>query len=92
MGFRVASLDLGLYRLIKGGDTGLNLSLSDLMDKRIELPNLWDIVKTLFTKKKIEITVKAYPSKIIDRLIAVQKGVDREIEKEISKAKSGGAM
>jgi len=90
MGFRVANLDLGLYRLVKGGDSGLNLSLSDLMDKRIELPNLWDIVKTLFTKKKIEVTVRAYPGKLINRLIAIQRGVDREIEREISKAKSGG--
>lgn len=89
MGFRVASLDLGLYRLIKGGDSGLNLNLSDLMDKRIELPNLLDILKTLFTKKKIEVTVKAYPSKVIDKLIAIQKGVDSEIEKKIREAKSG---
>lgn len=81
---------LAVYRLTKGSDSGLNLRLSDLIDREIKLPSLWEIVKTFFTKKSISIKIKAYPVQLIRRLMIIQKKVDSKVEKEINKAKRGG--
>lgn len=89
MGSGLGHPDLALYRSIKAGETGLNLSLSDLIDRRIELPSLYDIIKSFFTKEKIIIIMKAYPNRIIERIHAIQRGVDKKIEWEIEKAKRG---
>jgi len=80
---------LAVYRLIKGGDSGLNLRLSDLIDREIKLPSLWEVVKTFFTKRSISITIKAYPSRLITKLMTVQKKVDDKVEREIEKSKRG---
>jgi len=92
MGFGLGSPDLALYRLLKGGESGLNLSLNDLYDRIIIIPNLYEIVKSFFTRKKIIVTIKAYPNKIINRLQTIQRGVDKEIERKIQEAKSKGAV
>lgn len=89
MGSGVGHPDLALYRLIKSGEAGLNLGLSDLFDKRIELPSFASVIRALLLGKKISVTVKAYPASLIERLLAIQRAIDKEIEKEITKAKSG---
>lgn len=83
----VSHSGLAVYRLIKGGDSGLNLRLSDLIDKEVKLPSLWEIVKTFFTRKPIPIIVKAYPLRLITKLMTIQKKVDSKIEREIEKSK-----
>jgi hypothetical protein len=81
--------DLAVYRLIKGGDSGLNLSLTDLFGREIEFPNLKEIIKSFFTKRPIRAKIRGFPVDLIERLGEIQKAVDGEIEKAISKAKSG---
>lgn len=78
--------DLALYRLVKAGESGLNLKLTDLFDRRIEIPNLFDILKTLVTKEKIPITIKGFSAVLIRRLISVQEYVDREVESKVREA------
>jgi len=81
--------DLAVYRLVKGGDSGLNLSLTDLFGRTIEFPNLREIIRSFFTKRPIEAKIRGFPADLINRLEEIQKVVDGEIEKAISKAKSG---
>jgi len=88
----LAHSGLAVYRLTKGGDSGLNLKLSDLIDREIKLPSLWEIVKTFFTKRSISITIKAYPLRLITKLMTIQKKVDSKIEREIKKSKSRSRM
>lgn len=83
---------LAVYRLIKGGDSGLNLRLSDLIDREIRLPSLWEVVKTFFTKKPMYIRIKAYPVHLIRKLMTIQKKVDNKVEKEIEKSKRGARI
>ena len=89
MGIEVSDSGVSLYRLIKGGDTGLNLRLSDLYGQVIEAPNLLDIIKSVFTRKPIRLLLKPYPVTLIRKLEQVQLKVDRKIEQEIEKAKRG---
>ena len=83
---------LAVYRLIKGGDSGLNLRLSDLIDREIKLPSLWEVVKTFFTKKPIYIRIKAYPLRLITKLMTIQKKVDDKVKREIEKSKRRSRM
>jgi len=83
---------LAVYRLIKGGDSGLNLKLSDLIDREIKLPSLWEIVRTFFTRKPISIRIKAYPLRLITKLMTIQKRVDSKVKKEIEKSKRRSRM
>ena len=87
MGFGVGHPDLVLYRMVKAGESGLNLSLNDLIDREVIIPSLFDIVKSFFTRKQILIKIKAYPNKLIKKLQVVQRGVDKEIEKKLKNAK-----
>lgn len=80
---------LAVYRLTKGGDSGLNLRLSDLIDKEIILPSLWEVAKTFITKKPICIKIKAYPIQLIRKLMIIQKKVDDKVKREIEKGKRG---
>jgi len=61
--------------------------LEDLFDKEIEVPSLYDIVKSFFTRKKLKVKLKAYPGNIIRKLEIVQNEVDKEIKGELEKAK-----
>ena len=89
MGFSgIDNVDLSLYRLVKAGEHGLNLSLTDLYGSEIELPNLYEIIKSLFTRRPITVKIKERSEQLINRLIKVQSYVDREIEKEIKKGQS----
>ena len=88
MGSGVGHPDLALYRSIKAGETGLNLRLSDLLDREVELPSLFTIIRSFFTKERLIIKFKAYPIKVIERLHAIQRGVDKEVKRIIDKAKS----
>lgn len=90
MGSGVGHPDLALYRSVKAGEAGLNLRLSDLIDREIELPSMYEIIKSIFTKQKIRIILKAFPNRVIERLHAIQRGVDKEVKKELDKAKSSG--
>ena len=80
--------DLSLYRLVKAGEHGLNLSLSDLYGSEIEVPSLYEIVRSLFNRKPIIIRVKERSEQLINRLIKVQSHVDKEIERQIKDAKN----
>jgi len=80
--------NLSLYRLVKGGEHGLNLSLIDLYGSEIEVPNLYEIIKSLFTRKPLMIKVKERSEQLINRLIKVQSHVDKLIEKKIKDAES----
>lgn len=82
----LSNTDLSLYRLVKAGKHGLNLSLTDLYGSEIELPNLYEIIKSLFTRRPITIKIKERSEQLINRLIRVQSHVDKEVEKEIKKA------
>lgn len=92
MEFGVGHPDLALYRAIKAGESGLNLQLSDLLDREIELPSLFTVIKSLFTKERLKIRIRAYPKRLIDRLFTIQTEVDREVEKKIRQAESKGRM
>ena len=78
---------MALFRLIKSGESGLNLNLMDLYGRDIEVPDLLTILKTVFSRKPIIIKIKGYSARLINRIIRVQQYVDREVEKEIKKAK-----
>jgi len=69
---------LALYRLVKGGDGGLGLSLGDLHDRRIELS---------FLGLKVTGVIKALPKRLIDKLLVIQKHIDDKIKEEMEKAK-----
>jgi len=84
----VGHLSLAVYRAIKGGDSGLNLRLSDLMDKEVKLPNLYEIIKSFFTRRPLYIIIKGYPVQLIRKLLTIQKKVDSKVEREIKKAKT----
>lgn len=92
MGFGLGHPSLALYRSIKGGESGLNLRLSDLLDREVIVPNLYEIVKSFFTRKTLSIKIKAYPNKIIEQLYIIQRGVDKQIEKEIEKGKRSSGL
>ena len=77
---------MALFRLIKSGESGLNLNLMDLYGRDIEVPDLLTILKTVFNRKPIVIRIKGYSARLINRIIKVQQYVDREVEKEIKKA------
>jgi len=79
--------DLAVYRLVKAGDTGLNLSLTDLFGRTLEIPNLREIIKSFFTRRPIKITVKGFPINQIRALEMIQKTIDDKVEDEIEKAK-----
>jgi len=70
--------DLALYRLVKGGEGGLGLKIEDLYDRKIELKFLGITIKGI---------LKAYPKRLIDKLITIQKVVDDKIMEEMEKAK-----
>ena len=80
---------LAVYRLIKGGDSGLNLKLSDLIDREIKLPSLWEVVRTFFTRKPIYIKIKAYPLRLITKLMTIQKRVDSKVKRKLKRVKEG---
>lgn len=82
------SNDLSLYRLIKAGEHGLNLSLNDLYGSEIEVPNLYKIIKSLFNRKPITIKIRGRSEHLIRRLIKVQGHVDKEIEKQVKNEKN----
>jgi len=84
--------DIALYRLVKGGDSGLNLNLEDIFDKHIEIPSLFDIVKSFFTRQPIMITLRAFPRDIIEKLMHMQSGVDELVKREVDKAKYKGGI
>jgi len=84
----VGHSSLAVYRAIKGGDSGLNLKLSDLMDKEVQLPNLYEVIMSLFTRKPLFMIIKGYPIQLIRKLLTVQKKVDSKMEREIRKARS----
>jgi len=73
-----ANPDVATFRLIKGGESGVGLRLSDLFDREIEL-NLLGL--------KIRGMVKAYPVKLINKLVVIQKVVDEKVQDQIDKAK-----
>jgi len=87
MGSGLGHPDLALYRSIRAGEAGLNLRLSDLIDREVELPNLFTIIRSFFTRERLIIKFKAYPVKLIERLHAIQRGVDAQVKREIDKAK-----
>jgi hypothetical protein len=76
-----------VYRLVTAGDAGLNLSLTDLFGREVELPSLRSIVKTLITGKPIRIRIRESPAPIIRRLEVIQGRIDKRIEEEVDKAK-----
>jgi len=88
MGFGIGHPDVALYRMVKSGEAGLNLRLSDMFDKHIEVPDLLTIIKSLFTREKLRVKIKAYPNRLIERLLTIQRATDREIQRELNKAKS----
>ena len=77
---------MALFRLVKSGESGLNLGLMDLFGRDIEVPNLLSILKTFFTREPIIIRIKGYPAKLINRVIKVQQYVDKKVEEEMRKA------
>ena len=92
MGSGIGHPDLALYRLVKGGDTGLNLRLSDIFDREIEIPNLFTLLMSFIKRKNITIKVKALPASLIESLLTVQSGVDEQMKREIDKAKSRSGL
>ena len=72
--------DLALYRLVKGGEGGLGLRIEDLYDRRVEFKFLGLTIKGV---------LKAYPKRLIDKLIMIQRAVDDKILEEVEKAKHG---
>lgn len=70
--------DVATFRLIKGGESGVGLQLSDLFDREIELSILG---------LKIRGVIRAYPAKLINKLVVIQRVVDEKIQDEIDKAK-----
>jgi len=87
MGFGVGTPDLAVYRMVKAGESGLNLQLSDLYDRRIEVPDLLTILKTLFTRRKWEIKVKGFPVAQIFKLQEIQRIMDKKVKEAVDKAK-----
>lgn len=83
----IGTPSLSLYRAIKGGDSGLNLSLNDLIDREIKFPSMYELIKSFFTKKHLTLIIKGYPLRLINRLMTIQRKVDEETEKEIDNAK-----
>jgi len=79
--------DLAVYRLTKGGESGLNLGLGDLFDREIEIPSFRELISFLLGKQKLRIKIKAFPRVMIERLENIQMGVDEQIQREIIKAK-----
>lgn len=79
--------DLAVYRLVKSGDTGLNLSLTDLFGRTLELPNLRQILRSIFTREPILVRVKGFPSDLIKRLELIQRKVDEQVQRTIEEAK-----
>lgn len=84
----IDSTDSSLFRLVKAGEHGLNLSLLDIYGTEIEAPNLFEIIKSLFTRKKLKFRIRGREEKLINRLVKVQRLMDEEVEKEIRKAKN----
>ncbi len=84
---RIAHPSLAIYRAIKGGDSGLNLNLNDLIDREIKFPSMYEMVKSFFTRKSLTIIIKGYSMRLINRLMTIQSKVDDDVEKEINKAK-----
>jgi len=70
--------DLALYRLVKGGEGGLGLRIEDLYDRPVEISFLGLTIKGV---------LKAYPKRLIDKLIMVQRIVDDKILEEMGKPK-----
>jgi hypothetical protein len=87
MGFGLSHPDLSVYRLVKSGESGLNLNLSDLFPKVIKVPSFFDIVVSFFSRKSLVVLVEAYPVNLIRRLEFIQKKVDEEIKAKIDKAR-----
>lgn len=73
--------------MIKGGDSGLNLSLTDLFGREIELPGLRSLVLSLITNRPIVVKVKGFPVTLVKRLEQIQAGFDQMVKKEIEDAK-----
>jgi len=90
MGFGVGHPDLAVYRLVKGGETGLNLRLSDLFDKEIEFPSLIEVIRSILRGSRLKIKIKAFPNAMIERLQNIQLGVDKEIKRKVEEAKRAG--
>ena len=88
MGFGIGHPSLAAYRMVKGGDSGLNLSLVDLYGQEIELPSLYEIIKSFFTRKPLKARIKGFSSQMIRQLQAIQKKIDDKVQEEIRKAKS----
>jgi len=84
--------DLAAFRLVKGGEAGLNLRLGDLFDKEIEFPSLIEAIRTLIRGRRIRLRVKAFPNALIERLVNVQMETDVQTQKEIDKAKQKGNL
>ena len=90
MGFGLGHPSLAVFRLVKGSDTGLNLKLDDLFSREIEAPSLFEIIKSFFTRRPLQLKIKPYPDYLIRRLLTVQRGVDTKVKGEIDKAKRQG--
>lgn len=71
--------DVATFRLVKGGEAGVGLKLSDLFDKEFEFK--------LFGLFKVKGVIKAFPVKLINKLITVQGAIDKQVQEEIDKAK-----
>jgi len=79
--------DLAFYRLLHAGEQGLNLRMEDLYDREIELPGMRTLVGSLLSNKPITVLKKAYPVRLIRRLLVIQGIIDKKIEEETDKAK-----
>jgi len=86
MGLGVGHPSLALYRLIRAGEAGVNLSLADLFGKTYILPSMFDLVRSFFTRKPIEIKLKPEPQDTIRSLEAVQQYVDKKIKEKLEEA------
>lgn len=89
MGSGVGHPDLAVYRLVKGGDSGLNLSLSDVFDRKVTLPSAREIITSLIKGSKLQIVLHGFSYGLIRKLELIQSIVDEEIKAKIESAKRG---
>ena len=83
----LGDLDIAVWRLTHSGESGLNLSISDLYGKEIECPSLREIIMTFLTNKPIRIRVKGQPAPVVNRLEQIQDSFDKKVKKEIDEAR-----
>jgi len=78
--------------MIKSGESGLNLSLGDIFGRELELPSLRELIWSLIKDRRITVKIKPYSNLMIERLLNVQLAVDKEVEREIEKGKRGSNL